>query len=312
MKRNTILFFGLIFLFFAVAIPQAQIQQTEPGKKLRLILPTRFINAAISVQNPFKPSFLLIKPLATDRPVVHQVLDFFQDSKEYENLFSTNGQSMLCAPASLANALVYLKYNRSPRFEKIADKHEKRIHKNGDWIPLLFEVCKTDKDKGTYADDLESAAKKLVTEGGYNAADVYVKGAWASDKKYLAVATPNDLEELSDKPDKAVVLIFGWYWTKLDQGKKILQRNGGHCVALAGYDALSPHVFYVSNPLTDYSEIYPLRYSRIELRRLAVDLEAPDWMQWFTSDLIGGNFAVLESILVVLPRHVFKAPKVAK
>ena len=312
MKKTIIIFLGVIFLFSSLAMPQVQTQKVQQEKKLQRLLPARFINTAVSVQNPFKPEFLLIKPLATDRPVVHPVLDFYQDSQAYENLFSTNGQSMLCAPASLANALVYLKYNRNPRFEKIAAKHENRIHKNGDWVPLLFEVCKTDRDTGTYTEDMESTAKKLVAEGGYNTADVYVKGAWASDWNKLAAVTPDDLRKLCQEPDKAVVLVFGWYWTKLDQGKKVLQRNGGHCAALAGYDALSPNVFYVSNPLTDYSQIYPLRYSRIELRQLAGDLEVPDHMKWFTGDLVGGNFAVLESILAVLPRPAFSAPKVAK
>ncbi len=313
MNKNIILFFGMIFLLAYPAIPQVPAQKVQQEKKLpRLLLPTRFINAAVSIQNPFKPEFLLVKPLAGDQPVVHPVIDFYQDSKAYENLFSTNGRSMLCAPASLANTLVYLKCNRSPRFEKIAAKHENSIRKNGDWIPLLFKVCKTDRDSGTYTDDMENAAKKLLAEGGYGTTNVYVKGAWASDWDKLAAVTPDELRKLSREPDKAVVLVFGWYWTKLEQGKKVLQRNGGHCAALAGYDALRSNVFYVSNPLTDYSQVYPLRHSRIELRQLAGDLETPDYMKWFTNDLVGGNFAVLEAILVVLPLPAFSAPKVAR
>jgi len=290
-----------------------QVTQGGPQTVVKLRIPLRFLNPAVTPANPFKPVHLLIKPLPTDKPVVHQVVDFYQENKSYEDLFSKKGQSMLCGPASLANALVYLKHNRDPKFEKIAVKHADELKTNGDYIPLLFKLCHTDREDGTSTAELGIGAKMLVAEGGYGVAQIGEQGAWADEKKQVKSLTPELLKELCVKPDKAVVLLFGWYGAGRDKNNELVyQRNGGHFVFLAGYDALQSDVFYVSNPLVDYSPLYPLRYSKLTLKRLAGNIEAPEHMEWFTNDLVGGNFAILENLLVVLPTLTFKAPKVAK
>lgn len=290
-----------------------QVTQTASQTTVKLKIPLRFVNAAVTRANPFKPVHLLVKPLPSDMPVVHQVLDFYQDSKAYEDLFSKKGQSMLCGPASLANALVYLKHYRDPKFEKIAAKHADTLKKNGDYIPLLFKICGTDSEEGTTTSQLEFGAKALVAEGGYGVVQISDQGAWAYDKKLVKTLTPQALKELCLKPDKAVVLLFGWYGAEKDKNNKLVfQRNGGHFVFLAGYDALHSDVFYVSNPLVDYSPLYPLRYSKLTLKKLAGNIEAPEHLEWYTNDLVGGNFAILENMLVVLPNLTFSAPKVAK
>lgn len=290
-----------------------QVTQAGPQTAVKLKIPLRFLNPAVTPAHPFKPVHLLIKPLPSDKPVVHQVLDFYQENKAYEDLFSKKGQSMLCGPASLANALVYLKFYRDPEFEKIAAKHADQLKTNGDYIPLLFKLCHTDRDDGTTTAELAVGAKLLAAEGGYGVAQIGEQGAWANEKDQLKTLTPQLLKELCLKPDKAVVLLFGWYGAGRDKDNKLVyQRNGGHFVFLAGYDALQSDVFYVSNPLVDYSPLYPLRYSKLTLKRLAGNIEAPEHMEWFTNDLVGGNFAILENLLVVLPTLTFKAPKVAK
>jgi hypothetical protein len=308
--------FGLALAAW-VAVSPAQVTprvtQAAPQAVLKLKIPPRFLNSAVTPANPFKPVHLLVKPLPSDKPVVHQAVDFYQDNQAYEDLFSKKGQSMLCGPASLANALVYLKHYRDPNFEKIAAKHADKLKKNGDYIPLLFKLCHTDRDDGTSTLELEVGARTLVAEGGYGVLKIQEQGAWAADKKLVKTLTPQALKELCLKPDKAVVLLFGWYGAGRDKNNKLVyQRNGGHFVFLAGYDALQPEVFYVSNPLVDYSPLYPLRYSKLTLKRLAGNIEAPEHMEWFTEDLVGGNFAILENMLVVLPTLTFKAPKVAK
>jgi hypothetical protein len=290
-----------------------QLAQKGPQATVKLKIPLRFVNASVTPAKPFKPLSLLIKPLPTDKPFVHQVLDFYQENKAYEDLFSKKGESMLCGPASLANALVYLKHYRNPKFEKIAAKHADTIKKNGDYIPLLFKICGTDPELGTTTAQLGFGAKALVAEGGYGVAEINEQGAWAGDKNLVKTVTPQALKELCLKPDKAVVLLFGWYGVEKDENNKLVfQRNGGHFVFLAGYDGLNPEVFYVSNPLVDYSPLYPLRYSRVTLKKLAGNIEAPEHMEWYTDDLVGGNFAILENILVVLPKLTFSAPKVAR
>lgn len=66
-------------------------------------------------------------------------------------------------------------------------------------------------------------------------------------------------------------------------------------------DAANPEVFYVSNPLVDYAEVYPIRYSKIALKKIT-DVKGPQNTDyWYTNDLVGGNYAILEDILVILP-----------
>lgn len=309
-------FLGMVLAVW-VGVSQSQLAQqvTQPGPQttIKLRIPLRFVNAAVTPANPFKPVHLLIKPLPSDKPMVHQVLDFYQDNKAYEDLFSKKGQSMLCGPASLANALVFLKHYRNPKFEKIAAKHADTLKKNGDYIPLLFKLCGTDTEEGTSTAQLAFGAKSLVAEGGYGVMQISEQGAWADDKKLVMTLTPQVLKELCLKPDKAVVLLFGWYGAEKDKNNQLVfQRNGGHFVFLAGYDGLNSDVFYVSNPLVDYSPLYPLRYSKLTLKKLAGNIAAPEHMEWYTDDLVGGNFAILENMLVVLPNPTFSAPKVAR
>jgi hypothetical protein len=321
MGKRTAFFCAAAFLGLSLAAwsgadqaqTTSQVTQAAPQAALKLKISARYVNAAVTPANPFKPVHLLVKPLPTDKPVVHQVIDFFQESKAYEDLFSKKGQSMLCGPASLANALVYLKFYHDPKFEKIGAKHADQLKTNGDYIPFLFKACKTDREDGTSTAELQSGAKMLVAEGGYGVSKISEQGAWADDPKMVKTLGPQDLKDLCQKPDKAVVLLFGWYGAGKDQnGKLVYQRNGGHFVFLAGYDAVHDAVFYVSNPLVDYSPLYPLRYSKLALKPLHGNLEAPEHMGWYTNDLVGGYFAILENMLVVLPTPAFSAPKVAK
>jgi hypothetical protein len=321
MKTRKAFFIAAAFLGLALAAwagpdqgqTTSQITPAASRATLKLKIPTRFINTTVTPANPFRPIHLLIKPLPTDKPIVHQVLDFYQESKDYEDLFSKKGQSMLCGPASLANALVYLKFYHDPKFEKIGAKHADQLKKNGDYIPLLFKACHTDREDGTSTAELEFGARMLVGEGGYGVSKITEQGAWADNKEFLKTLGPQDLKDLCQKPDKAVVLLFGWYGLGKDQdGKLCYQRNGGHFVFLAGYDGIQTDVFYVSNPLVDYSTVYPLRYSKLKLNTLGKNLEAPEHMAWCTMDLVGGNYAILENILVVQPTPGFSAPKVAK
>jgi hypothetical protein len=321
MKKWRVFYWVALFLGLTLAswtlsaqtYATSQVAQTAPRTTLKLKIPARFLNLTVTPANPFKPIHLLIKPLPTDKPVVHQVLDFYQDNKAYEDLFSKKGQSMLCGPASLANALVYLKFYHDPKFEKIAVNHADQLKKNGDYIPLLFKACNTDREDGTSTAELEFGAKLLVAEGGYGVFQISEQGAWAADKKMVRTLAPQDLKDLCQKPDKAAVLLFGWYGVGNDQnGKPVYQRNGGHFVFLAGYDAIQTNVFYVSNPLVDYSPVYPVRYSKLTLKPFSGNIEAPEHMGWYTDDLVGGNFAILEDMLVLLPTPGFSAPKVAK
>lgn len=314
--KKFIVFFALIcgaaVWVGSAFLQNPQIRPLEQSNRIKLSLPAKFINSAVTRSAPFKPVFLLVKPLATDKPVVHPLIDFYQFAKDFEDLFSKSGRSMLCAPSSLANVLVYLKVNHVPKFEKIGAKHDQQLKTNGDWVDWLFKLCRTDKETGTYAYDMEDAAKTMIAEGGYGTDNIFLKGYWSTNKKQIMSITPAILKSFSAAPDRGIVVQFGWYSVVNENNKKIYKRNGGHCVALAGYDALNPNIFYVSNPLVDYSQIYPLRYSKVTLKKLPADVEAPEDTAWYTDDLIGGNFAILELILVVLPQLKFSAPTIAR
>ena len=308
--KKIILLCGLIILSVAgiianvVAVDQVTLIKVDPTLIAKWKIPDKFINLKISSKKPFRPQLLRILPLPDDKPVVHPMLNFYQEDRRFSNLFSTSGDSMLCGPTSLANILVYLKYNHNPKYPDIFKTDENKMKNNGDWVPFLYDICKTDKDRGTTIYNLESCAILGVEQGGYKASNVFIRGCHSDIDKQRFAPTPEDLRAFSKaSPDRGCVLLFGWYSKVKDaSGNWIYQRNGGHYVALAGYDAIRKHVFYVSNPLVDYQQD-AIMYSKIVLKELPGNVQAPDNVKWYTDDLIGGNFAILEDILVVLPKQ---------
>ena len=98
--------------------------------------------------------------------------------------------------------------------------------------------------------------------------------------------------------DRAVTLLFGWY------DKKTYQRNGGHFVALAGYDGKKKDVVYVTNPLIkDYPKDHV--YSKVVLKPVKKQGALPADGMWQTDHLFGdatGIVAVLEDMVTVLPK----------
>jgi hypothetical protein len=242
-------------------------------KKFRI--PDAFINLEISKLKPYRVTHLRILPLPADRPVVHPFLDLYQEDRRFSDLFSNSGKSMICGPTSLANVLIYLKYNHTPRYEKILKDHAPGFTNHEDWVRYLFNLCNTDRAEGTGIDDLENAAKEAIDEGGYLTGNIFIRGEYASiDNQRIAIG-PQDLRTFSSSSpdtDRGVVLLFGWYSKVKEDGVDKFKRNGGHYVVLAGYDQNNNHVFYVTNPLVDYSSVYPIRYSKITLKRLPGDV----------------------------------------
>jgi hypothetical protein len=89
-----------------------------------------------------------------------------------------------------------------------------------------------------------------------------------------------------------------------------VKRTGGHYVVLAGIDREKKNTFYVTNPLIDYKNPEKRWFSKIEFEEIDVtskslrqdeDHELRPHML-FTRDLVGGQAAILEEIIVVAPQ----------
>src|SRR5438132_81412 len=56
---------------------------------------------------------------SADRPRVHQMHDIFQKDSRYAKLFSKQGASEICGPASMTNVVLWLKDGRKPGFKNL-------------------------------------------------------------------------------------------------------------------------------------------------------------------------------------------------
>ncbi len=254
-----------------------------------------------------------------DHPIVHPLLNMYEDDQKFANIFAENGSSEICGPAAMANALIYLKFNHMPIFPKILEHSAAANATNGSYVETLFHLCKTDKNTGTGIYDLRNCAIDSLTEGQYNTSNTYIRGIHSDHPIQKYAPNPGDLRLMSQSSyqpgassiasDRGVVLLFGWYTVTLDPStrKNIYQRVGGHYVTLAGYDNRNPNVFYVSNPLVNYNlpHFGDIRFSKITLERVPnqTNLVPPGEFKnlWQTQDLVGGSLAVLEDMVIILP-----------
>ncbi len=283
----------------------------QPDRRPKLerpfIVEPKFIDHTVTIRRPFYARSISLPPRPADSPVLHRLADYYQFNKRFEDLFSKSGNSMLCGPASLGNVLNYLRHWHRPPYPNIGKNVRYRTH--GDWMRAVYRCSKTDKEKGTYVTDLRDCARRLVRQGGYNTRRIRIIGAGAPRAALKRAVQPADIRrQLTPGPDNGVVILFGWYRrVKEKDGTWIFKRAGGHFVALAGFDRNDQRVFYVSNPLVNYYQLHPdnpeLRYSRLRLQPLPAGVQAPANVGWGTRDLIGGNFAILENMLVIDPRR---------
>ncbi len=318
MKRFVVIVFS-VFIFMGLVFnpafaqkkpikkPVGKITKTQPVKlsKKKIAIADNFIDFKITPQNIYRVNHLRVLVTPGDHPVVHPFLDLYQEDRRFSDLFSSSGQSMICGPTALANVLIYLKANHNPKYTKILKDHENELRTNEDYIRFLFDTCQTDKDDGTYIDDLEAGAKNAIVEGGYAVGNVFIIGVDGALDTTKRPVGPDDLRLFSSSTpdtDRGVVLLFGWYRQEQENGRKVYKRKGGHYVVLAGYDSAKPHTFYVTNPLVSYADLGQERYSKITLKRLSWNQTPINNVEYYTEDLVGGHFAILEDILVVLPR----------
>ena len=270
-------------------------------------IPVKFINKLVSKHNSYIVKSRHIPVLNTDSPVIHPLVGLYQENPAwFKYIFSTDGESRLCGSSALGSVIIYLKYTHRPKYPSIGKKFIKKDVQKGRWVQLLDSLMRPDKNLGIGIGVLRNCAETLVAQGGYNTKKITIKGADSPIEKEKFAVSPGYLRLLSaSSPDRAVVILFGWYTRKQVNGRQVFERGGGHYVALKGHDRKNKFVIYVSNPLVDYYKIYPRspdkRYSKITLKRLPANVEAPDHMAWYTTDLVGGNFAILESIVVVDP-----------
>lgn len=316
-KLAFIVLFGFIFTVFTIGVLFAQKQPVIKSKekniqaplkkfpKKKIIIPDSFIDHTITPKNIYRVNHLRVLATPKDHPVVHPFLDLYQEDRRFSDLFSSSGQSMICGPTSLANVLIYLKHNHNPVYPDILKDHASQLRTNEDYVRFLFDTCQTDSEDGTYIDDLELGAKNAVAEGGYAVGNIFIIGVDGGLDSTRRPVTPADLRLFSDSTpdtDRGVVLLFGWYRHEKENGRKVYKRKGGHYVVLAGYDSAKPHTFYVTNPLVSYADLGQERYSKIVLKRLSWSQTPISNVEYYTEDLVGGHFAILEDILVVLPR----------
>ncbi len=225
-----------------------------------------------------------------DHPVVEELRDLYQEDKEFSNLFSSKGKSMLCGPTALTNVFLYLKHRHKPPFPKLL-AHIKDSDKNAHAaVEDMFKVCHGSKDGGTGSAQLTDCARTVIEKAGYTAVIVTEGGT-------KPLPTPDELRAEA-KAQHATVLNFGWF------NKNTGTKRGGHWVALAGYDAKDPNVFYVTNPLV---KTYPkdAPYSKIVLEKVTKKAgDLPTGNAWQTEHMIGGEkaIAVLEGMISAFPR----------
>jgi hypothetical protein len=245
-----------------------------------------------------------------DSPKVRPVANVYQMDQKYADLFRSDGKSEICGPSAMADVLLYLKRAHKPPFPALLDKEGLPAgYGDNEIVHKLFQLCGTSRDSGTNSEQLRGCASKVIADSGYPTVDVRAPGVWSDDPALKRPPLPADLRTLltsqwapgqdASSSDRGVVLLFGWY--KRANG---VRRNGGHFVALAGYDEKDPNAFYVSNPLIDYSkEAVP--YSKIALEPAAADRsDVPAKGMWLTEQLSAdssGYVAVLENVVTVLP-----------
>jgi hypothetical protein len=232
---------------------------------------------------------------STDKPVVHQMRDLYQEDQSFANLFAKDGSSEICGPTAMSNVLLYMKHAHSPTFPKLLSNINDSDQNAHDVVEHMFETCHTSKSEGTGSMQLQGCARSEIKNAGYEIGETKAHGAFPEGK----AITPNEARDEA-KADHGVILMFGWY------DRKTYKRDGGHYVALAGYDAEKIRVLYVTNPLIkDYPKDHV--YSKVVLEPVAKkkgDLRA-DGM-WQTEHLFGegsGEVAVLEDMIVVLPKE---------
>ncbi len=276
------------------------------------------------------PAIHLEPDLRIEKPVAIPLLNMYQNDQRFSHLFS-GGKSMICGPAAMANALLYLKWNHEPPFSQILGQSLPDHATNADMIPVLFQHCGTKSEGGTAVTELRNCAVGALREGAYyDTGDVFIHGIHSSTKKMppgpavLRFLGSVRGDRAASTIGSAAVLLFGWYIAQDPDNDGIFtySRDGGHFVTLAGYDELEKdymradpekeYTFYVSNPLVDYNELYPdssIRYSRIVLEavpgrdmvRLPPDFKQHLYQAWQTRHLVGGKLAVLEDVVVVRP-----------
>jgi hypothetical protein len=246
---------------------------------------------------------------ATDKPVVHPLRDLYQQDRHFANIFSKSGQSEICGPTALSNVLIYLKHQHAPAYGKLLG-HIKDSDQNAhDVVEEMFKLCHTDKNSGTSANQLKSCAGATLQKSGYSALVLKDAGVWAGEGALKRPLGPAELRaeaksswkagDPPDRSDRGAVLLFGWY------DRKTYKRDGGHFVALAGYDEKNPSVVYVTNPLIkDYPKDHV--YSKVLLERVDKKGALPAAGMWETQHLFGDSasvIAVLEEMVAVLPKQ---------
>lgn len=275
--------------------------KTKPISK-KMILSSKFINSKVTVKTPFVPVHLKNPALLRDIPVIHPLNNFYQYNKDYEEMFSQNGRSMLCGPTALSSVMYYLKNDHNPKYDKIGQSFDKLDNEDG-WVPLLFQMCDTDPETGTKPQKIIFAAKILLKRGKYKTNHVKRIGLYKETDEKRAVKT-SDLKKAStihkDQPDKGVILHFGWYLRNFENGKWIFIREGGHYVSLAGYSRTLGNVFFIADPAVDYTNMEE-KYSRIELTPLPEDTEAPENVGLYTMDIVQNCYALLEEMIIISP-----------
>jgi hypothetical protein len=226
--------------------------------------------------------------------VVHKLRDLYQDDQVFAKMFSKSGQSEICGPTSLTNVMLYLKHDHSPKYPNLFG----HLPDTGEAKPVvewMFNHCHTNRNTGTSSSQLVDCASSAMKQAGYDAT-LHHSGAFAAD---ASLRKPVGPAEIHAQGHNAGVLLFGWYH------RNTYKRDGGHFVALAGYDAKHPETVYVTNPLINN---YPKDhvYSKVVLERVkGKHGDLPLDGMWQTEHLFGDNagvIGVLEDLVSVLPK----------
>lgn len=167
-------------------------------------------------------------------------INLYSEVAQMRDLWGTKG-SELCAPNSLTNAFVYLKWQYQPKYSELAsipDEDGDGVEGSyRDYIRYFFDLCHTDREKGTLYRDALSCMKDYITLSGYTPWAFMLGPDSQEAPQGHVLGDVKRMLRISDvryytKARLPVIMMVGWY--KFNGTG--YERTGGHFFNVYGDD----------------------------------------------------------------------------
>ena len=162
-----------------------------------------------------------------------------QNDPSLADLFGKNGQSSLCVPTSIAEALIYLYGKANSPFNHLLLNGLSSDHSSIDPNALVRQMalaCKTDLNNGTSALNDFHCISSMITNSGYGMGNTQFIDPFDTDSSLplqTRIVTISDIREALKAGDP-VLLEVSWYQFNAVTGR--WTRTGGHHIGVYGYD----------------------------------------------------------------------------